>query len=465
MCVTDALVEWLMSVRYEDLPPKAVEKVKLALTDSIACMVGGSQTEVGQAILRFLGPVREIGGAVVIGTNQRAFPRDAAFANATLANALDYDDTYEQKGKALCHPGATVVASALATSSMQPVSGRDVLTALAVGYEVSARVGESVQPSPDVYVKRWGLNHFMIFGSVAVASRLLRLDLETARHAFGIAGVAANLPSAWKWNWDNRNLPLSWQKDMVSWPAEAGLRAALLAQSGFRGCLDILDGDQGFWQMSGSDRFDPSRILVGLGEFDRLHNLAFKPFPCCRWIHSALEAFEEAFAESGLKPDEIATINVYTLHELANHFAVVNPRHMIDAEFSVPYAIAMVARNIPIGPRWHAAEVRSSAETREIACKVQVIGSDELDKDYFENFRIAARVVVQDKMGRTWQGECDQAKGGRDRPLTEGEHNAKFVELIDPLLGAGGAERVRSFAQSADAVANFYGGLEEILGI
>ncbi len=435
MTITDQLVEWGISAKFEDISNSNLIKLKQALLDSLGCMIGGSQTEVGQAIGKFTAQNNCQGESLIPGTDLRVNPRDSAFLNATLANALDYDDTYEEDGKALCHPGATLVAAALAASSIHPISGEDFLTSLAVGYEVSARVGESIQPSPDIYVKVWGLSHFMVFGAAIIASRLLHLNQTAAHNAFGIAGVAANLPSAWKWNFNKRELPLSWQKDMVSWPAEAGLRAALLAESGFKGCLDILDGDDGFWRMSASDRFDPTRIIYQLGDINRLENLAFKPYPCCRWIHSILEAFGKAYIDSGISPEDIQGVDVYTLSELSNHFAVVKPQYMIDAEFSVPYTIAMVARGIPIGPEWHTRLNREHPQTFDIAFRVNVIASSDLDSNYFKNRRISAKVVLKAKNGSEWTEEVQQARGGKARPLSIEEHNGKVARLVDPVFG------------------------------
>src|SRR5574341_2563221 len=135
MTITDSLVEWAMAAQYSDLTPYTLTKVKQALLDSTACTVGASHTEIVQALEHFVSRLDCSGRATVLGTCLHLDPRDAAFANATLANAMDYDDTYEDSGKALCHPGATLVATALAASTLRPASGKELLTALAVGYE------------------------------------------------------------------------------------------------------------------------------------------------------------------------------------------------------------------------------------------------------------------------------------------------------------------------------------------
>jgi len=457
MNVTDALVGWSMSATSGELMPEILAHAKLVLADSLCCMIGGSRTEIGDALLRFLPKSDPESGAVILGTDRRVDPGHAAFANATLANALDFDDCqYEQNGNSLSHPSATLVGTAISASAIRPISGRDFLTALVVGYEACARIGESIQPSPEVYVRHWGFGHFNVFGSVLVASRILGLDLETARHAFGIAGVATNPPSAWQWNWEDRSLPLSWMKDMVGWPSESGLRAARLAQSGFRGCLRILDGEYPWWRMIGSDRFDPTRITDDLGQANRVGNIAFKPYPCCRWIHSILDAFLEVFHASGLTPEDIAEVEVFTLSELANHMSVPDPKSMVDAEFSVPYAIAMAALGIPVGPQWHDQGLRLSQKTTGLTSRVRVIALEELDRNYFENHRLAAKVVLKGKDGRAWKGECPQASGGRDRPMSREQHLNKFVQLVDPVLGAGSAMRLFGFTQACEKAVDFY---------
>jgi len=106
MNITDALVEWSMSASYRDMTPEALGQAKLLLADSLSCMIGGSRTEIGDAILRFLSKSDQGSGVTILGTDLRADPGNAAFANATLANALDFDDTYEQDGKGLSHPSA-----------------------------------------------------------------------------------------------------------------------------------------------------------------------------------------------------------------------------------------------------------------------------------------------------------------------------------------------------------------------
>ena len=208
--------------------------------------------------------------------------------------------------------------------------------------------------------------------------------------------------------------------------------------------------------MVGSDRFDPTRITEALGKADRVANAAFKPYPCCRWVHSSIDAFLEAFHSSGLTPEDIAEVEVFTLSELANHFSVTNPKSMVDAEFSVPYAIAMAALGIPAGPQWHDQGLRLGQKTTNLTSKVRVIASEELDRNYFENLRVAARVVLTGKDGRTRKGECSQASGGRDRPMSREQHLNKLIKLVDPVLGAGSATKLFSFTQACEKAVDFY---------
>src|SRR5207249_1913960 len=191
--------------------------MKWLILDHVGCALGGSLTPLGLAASAV---ACADGGsaATVVGTRHRAGPGPAAFANAMAANALDYDDT-----GATGHPGATVIPAAVA------------------------------------------------------GARLLGLDTEATLCALGLAGAFASLPHDGKIGWEEGRI--SWVKDNVAWPAEGGVRAALLAERGFRATREVLDGERGLWIMAGSDRCDFDRMVRGLGtDWDGLC-VSLKPYP------------------------------------------------------------------------------------------------------------------------------------------------------------------------------------------
>ena len=190
---------------------------------------------------------------------QRAAPDRAAFVNGVAANALDYDGGVVLQG----HYGGTVIFATLAMAELTKCSGREFVEAVIAAYEITTRIGEATRPTPEYRRQVSGYGPHQGFAAVVAAGRLLKLDVDRMVHAFGIYGTFAPLPSSAQWNWRNR--PLTWTKDMVAWPSVSGINAALLAESGFLGPRTILEGDRGFWRMQASDRFDPAMLLEGLG--------------------------------------------------------------------------------------------------------------------------------------------------------------------------------------------------------
>src|SRR5207247_5197930 len=211
-----------------------VGAVKRLVLDHLGCALGGSRTPLARAAADVA--VADRGsGATVIGTRRRAAPGPAAFANATAANALDYDDT-----GATGHPGATVIPAALALGEVRDRSGADVLAAVLAGYEVWSRIAGAIQPSWERRVRVYGNGVTQTFGAAVAGARLLGLDTEATLCALGLAGAFAPLPHDGKIGWEEGRI--SWVKDNVAWPAEGGVRAALLAERGFRATREVLDG-------------------------------------------------------------------------------------------------------------------------------------------------------------------------------------------------------------------------------
>ncbi len=287
--VTRDLAAYAAKTRFEDYPKEAVEKAKTLILDSIGCMLGGCETSLGRALLT---PIQSMGGsaeATIVGRRMKVPTVQAAFVNGGTANALDYDDTLQGFG----HPGATIIPAALAIGEWKGTSGKDILNAVLIGYDVADRVAKAIQPSYDRYQKVWGVGTWQTFGAVAAAGRLLGFDLNRMLNAFGIAGATAPLPNTQKWGWDIEERPIHWVKEPTGWPSWTGTMAALLASHGFVGNRYILDGDNGFWIMAGSDQCDFKAMTKGLGKEYEIANIAIKPHSSCRWQHAALDCVKQ----------------------------------------------------------------------------------------------------------------------------------------------------------------------------
>lgn len=447
------LFEFARTLRWQDVPESARRAARLAVMDSVGCMFGSAGTAlVGDTVVL----MRQLGGtpqATIVARNERTSMPYAAFLNGLQANALDYDDAFEQDGKGMGHPGATIIPAALAVAEHVDASAEDFLCAVIAGYEVANRIIHAIQPTPARHAQVWGVAVHQAFGSAAAAARLLKLDEAQFHNALGLAGALSTIPAARKWNWTDR--PLFSPKDVVAVPAETGVRAALFASIGWQGQRTILDGDNGFWIMAGSDRCDFLHLTDRLGDRWTVCELSFKPYPACRWVHTALEATEGLMAEHNLRTNDIVACDVGTFEDVVVHFADRRPATMIDGEFSLPWTIAVILAGIPKGEEWYASETLRDPKIHAIVDRISIHVDEEAQRRHFSDERKTMSVVrIRTSDGRTLERRVAVARGGVVSPWPEGGIEAKFRGQVSPVLGETSArvfeEQLTSLGESSE---------------
>jgi len=419
--VTKELAEYAAEKKFEDYPKEVIEKVKILILDSIGCMFGGCQTNLGKAIVK---SIRAMGGSeesTLIGDGTRIPTIQAAFVNGTTANALDYDDTLFGLG----HPGATTIPAALAIGEWKKASGKDVMNAVLIGYDVCDRIAKAIQPTYERLQNVWGVGTWQTFGAVAAAGKLLNFDLEKMLNAFGVAGTTAPLPNTQKWGWDLSERPIHWVKEPTGWPSWTGTTAAVLANNGFIGNRYVLDGDNGFWIMAGSDQCDWDEMTRGLGSEYEVDNIAIKPYSSCRWQHAALDCVKQLKQEHGLKPENIKSVTIHSFAWVCTH-EIYGPADMVDAQFAIPYTATMVLMGAQPGPAWYSEENLKSEEILNLSKKVKVKLDQGIDKKYFEKDEISSRVEITTENGETFEKSVDIPTGDPRNPLSNQEIEDKF---------------------------------------
>ncbi len=433
---TMALAEYAQQLTFEDLPPSVVDKAKHIILDTIGCALGGSQTELVRVIDTM---IRQEGGhpiCTLIGRLEKSSPAWCAFRNAAAVNALDFgDDNYYG------HPGSTIVSTALAIAEEVEASGRAMIAAVVAAYDVVARVGEAINPSPERFAQVWGVGTHQVFGAAVAASKLMRLKGDDFLYALGLAGVSAPLPSGLCWNFEAR--PLSWHKDSVHWPAWAGLTAARLARAGFIGPRAVLDGPHSFWIMSGSDHFKPDALTAGLGTDFKIMDSSFKPYPACRWSHAALDAVGIIMQKHPIDVSDIAAVDIETFHLLEDYqFMDYAPANLVDAEFSLPYPVAMALLRIPPGPDWYAPERMADPEVRRLGSLVRLHTTDEMNRLYREENLWAARAIITTHTGASYRAMVPVPSGSPSNPLPEGALEKKFRQASQAVLTSDQIEKL-----------------------
>jgi 2-methylcitrate dehydratase len=418
-------MKFIVDTRYEDLPEEVVAETKRGLLDSVGCALGGIATEKGKiavALARRLGGTEE---STIIGLGDRVSCANAAFANGELVNGLDYD--------AISHILPFVVPPALAMAESTRASGKDLILSTVLAQEISKRLMLALSnmlaklskeaKTPDVF----GNSNECIFGATAGVARILNLSPEKTAHALGIAAYQCSLPVCRDWE---DAVPKSMIKYVpVGWICQASVTAALLAEQGYTGNPRVFDGEYGFWRFYGAERWDPDLVVNSLGRQWRFMEMAYKPYPCCRFFHGQLDCLMRVIEKNHLMPEEIESIKSFGLPFVANP-APLEVTNQTDVQFSLPFVLSCVAHRIKVGADWQDWDTVRNPTIREFMKKVTLLVDPKAMEAKQKDPRSwLSRVEVVAK-GKTYVEETMYAKWTNFTDL-----RAADEELVDKFRG------------------------------
>ncbi|MBI5256577.1 MAG: MmgE/PrpD family protein [Burkholderiales bacterium] len=435
-----ALAQFAATLRFDDIPTPVLRRTEDLLLDWFGSALAGKGARPVEAIARFherMGPAE--GPSEILIHRRGASPLVAAAINAASSHFAEQDDVHNGS---VFHPAAVVFPPALAVAQAIGASGRELLLASVVGYEVGIRVGEFL-----------GRSHYKVFhttgtaGSVAAAAavgRLLKLTPAQMGHAFGSAGTqAAGLWEFLRDAADSKQLH-------TAHAATTGLSAAYLAQDGFTGAQRIFDGARGMAAGMSSDA-DPARLADRLGERWALAETSFKYHASCRHTHPAADALRVAMREHGLQAENIAQVSTF-VHQGALDVLgpVTDPQTVHQSKFSMGTVLALVAQYGHAGLPEFDAHYRDP-DTVALRDKVTMVLDPEVDAAYPARWIGKVRVHTVD--GRVFSARVDEPKGDPGNTLSRPELEAKAVQLARYAGGAAEAE-MRAVIQRIWALAD-----------
>lgn len=422
MSVTKALAEYAASGKFEDLPEEVVDHSKTCILNILGPALAGVDTQIGRMHLNL---ARQTGGglpeATLLGDGSKVSAAMATYANASLAFALDYEDVV-----CYCiHAGPVTIPAALAIGELVDANGRDLIMAIERGYEIGTRIGLSMQPSAERGSKVWG-QQYTPFAPCIAASRLLGLDERETEVAMGIAGTYATVPSAYKYfGVVEETRPMREAKLGWGWMAFGGTFAALSAKEGFSGGHGILDGDEGFWIMAGSDQCEHEIMVRDLGNTHYILQTEFKVHPSIAWNHPVHIGLLNMQSQHNFKIDQIQSIRVKGLG--AERIADYKPQGEVDAMFSLPYTIATTLLGDELLPAMYSQERIHSDEVRNILNKISIEADEKAELAWFNEGRMCFDIYITLTDGQELHKNAEFA---RDKPdLGRSEIESKFRQL------------------------------------
>ena len=419
---TAKLARFAADLRYEDLPAAAATDAKRVILDTVASAIGGYTLEAGRIFAQTAAEMG-VGGATILGSGARASAAAAAFGNTYLANVLDADDTFMNAG----HPAACAVLPALALAEAEGLSGKALITAVAAGFEVSARVGMSlVRSKTDATGKllrsaQSGLGWY-VFGAAAASASALGLDPAQTASAFGVAGFASPLGFALRWQQPKTNRNMM-KYSPNGYLAFEGVTAAQLARRGFTGDPAIFDGDFAYWEMAGAFASDLERQTTDLGSQWWITETSLKPHAVGRFAQPAVLLLQRLMAEHGLAADEMEAVEVRTFETAAGAWfgGQKIPENPIDMQFSIPLALASIAHGLDLGPKSQTMDRVRDPRINGFAARVRVSVNPESAPEIQRQLKLDGRMrAIPNEVEVTARGRTFLAKGsyGQGDPWT-----------------------------------------------
>lgn len=450
---TAAAAEFVENVTYNSIPAEALRIGTRCLIDGLGLFVAGSEEH---SVKILADEAQAMGGkpeTLLLGRGKVKVPAAiGARVLGTAGHAHDWDDSQVSTDPAhvyglLTHPTIPPLTSALVIAQkLGAIDGKTFMLAFLTGFEVECKISEWMLPQH--YLRGMHSSATVgTFGAFAAAAKLLELKDEKLRSGFGIS---ASFAAGIRCNFGTMTKPLH-----VGRAAENGITAALLAARGFTADPDAMDGPWGFYAVQGGG-FSPEKIFQGFGKTWTIiePGVSIKPYPCGVLTHPTIDLMLKLVTRHDVKPEDIEAVKAYAGTNILNPIRYPIAANHLQAKFSLPAALAMIALTHKAGKREFSDEFVGSAAMQAMQHKITTEFDPEIEKMGFDKMR--SRIAIKLHDGRAVEGWADERyRGGPDNPMTDPELEAKARSCCEGVLDEKATTRLieaaRDIAQLSDA--------------
>lgn len=444
---TQNVVRFIVNSRFDDVPVKAIDVAKGAIFDCVGVALAGARHGGGAIPAEWSRHAAGAPQATVWAQGFRTSAHDAALVNGTAAHALDYDDvTWGLIG----HPSVSLVPASFAVGELIGASGRDVLHAYIVGFEVVAKLGRTTQPRHSLDGGWHATGSIGSFGATAACCKLLDLTPQQTAHALGIV---YSMTSGNVSNFGTMCKPMH-----AGLAARNGVQAALWAKAGFTSLPHPFDGPKSFHEVYSRGLPADMRPLEELGrEYELVvRGVVIKPYPCGVALHPAIDAVQALKQQHAFKISDVdhveAGVTRYTYDKLC--YAV--PQTGLEAKFCMPYTIARAIMDDSIGFETFTDRLATDPAAQELTRRISMYVHDGIENSWKGGSRpVHVRIHLRD--GRVLERQVDISKGNPEVAMTAAELKVKFddcarlsLSATDMAAAAAALQRLESLPQIAD---------------
>jgi 2-methylcitrate dehydratase PrpD len=445
---TGVLARQVAGFAFNDLGQRDLDQLQRLLLDHLACCYRGATLPWGEKLRGWAQAYTGSGRSGLFAGGIRLSPAVAAFCNATAAHGLELDDTHDES---VSHPGAAIIATALALGQHLAKPGREVLAAIAMGYEVTGRLGAATNAARVIDKGFHPTSLFTGFGAAATAAKLMGLDARALSQAWGLMLSMAGGSMQFSQEPEGTTV----KRLHGGYAAWHGVIAAEHAAIGIAGPEQALDGRYGLIPNFG-DKQDPERLLRPHPDGPEIHRISFKPYPCCRLFHSTLDGLAEITNGFTLDPAEIVTLRVGGPEIMVTQHMLRRPASEMAAQYSLPFTLGAALLHGPRSVDGFMGQALGDRRILDIADRVEAELSDEMEAAFPRHF--GSWIELETRAGETRRADVLDSLGTPARPMTTEALRAKFDELIEPtglgLSGQGICKQLQAF-ESLDGLAGF----------
>ena len=435
--VTQALARYIAGAVEPDLPADVAAKTKLHILDTLAAMLSGARLKPGELAAAY---VDRLGGrpeATVIGTPIVTSAVNAALANGMMGHADETDDSH-LGGR--FHPGCAIVPAALAVAERAGRDGADLMRAVALGYDVGARIAPALGSRRSDTASHSTHSLGALFGAAAAAAALLRLDRNQVRHALSYTVQQAS--GVAYWSRDHEHIEKAF--DFGGMGARNGVAAATMVAAGFTAVDDPLGGTHNLFTALGAAPA-PDKLIAELGSRYEIMRASIKKWCVGSPIQAALDALTLLMAEHRLRADDVRRI-VVDMPDDRLH--IVDNRTIPDICLQYLLAVTLADGTLTFASAHDYARMDDPA-VLAIRRRIEVVPSTELTA------AVPARqaiVAIETGDGRRLRRRTYAVRGTPDNPMDRTEVETKARDLVVPIIGAARAEKLIAAVASLESM-------------
>ncbi|WP_300458132.1 MmgE/PrpD family protein [Desulfobacula sp.] len=430
MSISSILAKYVVETSYDEIDHQAVEMARRSLLDAVGVTLAASGlTASCQPFVELAMESRGKKESTILGYGKKVSAEMAAFANGSMAHAIDFEDAHDL---ALVHPNAPLVPAALALAeSIGTVSGKEFIAAMALGCDIVCRLGLALGVNPIAF--GWYIPPVLgAFGATAAAGKLLHLNAVQLLDAFSLTLCQTTCSAELRYN---PHSDIRAVRDAFA--SKAGVVSVLLAKKGIKGFALPFEGKAGLFSLYARGNYDPSALTRNMGKVYEGANISFKPWPTCRGTHTYIEAALGLMAEYPINIHDIAAVNIIVSPfnsmlceplEAKRHPAIA-----IDAKFSLPFVIATALCHKDVALNRFTADAMNDGKVLGLARKVAYT----VNPDPGLTNILQGIVEIKMKDSTVVSKKVTHALGSPENPMSKKDLVAKFIDCakqsVNPL--------------------------------